>query len=156
MGTPLVRQHVTNIVDQGEDLVVPILALLLPGPLLSLDRHPVLGEHALGSAAELTAALTALTAALTAADLTTSLSGRVATASVRARSPLPADEVPAATADPKPVSSQPASTSRCPDIPVRKDDPPMGEDPVATLMTHARDSDQQAWDALVERHAPLI
>jgi hypothetical protein len=32
----------------------------------------------------------------------------------------------------------------------------MGEDPVATLMTHTRDGDQQAWDALVERHAPLI
>jgi RNA polymerase sigma factor (sigma-70 family) len=32
----------------------------------------------------------------------------------------------------------------------------MREDPVVTLMTRARDGDQQAWDALVERHAPLI
>jgi RNA polymerase sigma factor (sigma-70 family) len=32
----------------------------------------------------------------------------------------------------------------------------MREDQVVTLMTRARDGDQQAWDALVERYAPLI
>jgi RNA polymerase sigma factor (sigma-70 family) len=34
---------------------------------------------------------------------------------------------------------------------------PMYDDPVVTdLVTRARDGDQQAWDALIERHAPLI
>ena len=33
----------------------------------------------------------------------------------------------------------------------------MRDDPAVTdLVTRARDGDQQAWDALVERHAPLI
>jgi len=33
----------------------------------------------------------------------------------------------------------------------------MCDDPaVSDLVTRARDGDQQAWDALVERHAPLI
>jgi hypothetical protein len=32
--------------------VVAVLALLVPSPLLGLDRHPVLGEHALGEAAD--------------------------------------------------------------------------------------------------------
>src|SRR5690348_8935362 len=41
-------QHVADFQDQREDLAVPVLALLVPGPLLGLDRHPVLGEHALG------------------------------------------------------------------------------------------------------------
>src|SRR5215469_8416186 len=41
-------QHVADVEDQREDLAVPVLALLVPGALLGLDRHPVLGEHALG------------------------------------------------------------------------------------------------------------
>ena len=32
----------------------------------------------------------------------------------------------------------------------------MRDEPVITLMTRARDGDQQAWDALVERYIPLI
>jgi len=32
--------------------VVAVLPLLVPGPLLGLDRHPVLGEHPLGEAAD--------------------------------------------------------------------------------------------------------
>jgi RNA polymerase sigma factor (sigma-70 family) len=38
-----------------------------------------------------------------------------------------------------------------------KDANPVRDDPVATdLMTRARNGDKQAWDALVERYAPLI
>jgi hypothetical protein len=44
-------QHVADVEDQGEDLVVAVLALLVPGPLLGLHGHPVLGEHPLGKAA---------------------------------------------------------------------------------------------------------
>jgi DNA-directed RNA polymerase specialized sigma24 family protein len=32
----------------------------------------------------------------------------------------------------------------------------MRDDPVTSLVTTARNGDQQAWDALVERYAPLI
>jgi RNA polymerase sigma factor (sigma-70 family) len=31
-----------------------------------------------------------------------------------------------------------------------------GDDPVAALVTRARTGDQQAWDALIERYAPLV
>ena len=41
--------------------------------------------------------------------------------------------------------------------PTRKDAHPMRDDPVVTdLVTTARNGDKQAWDALVERYAPLV
>ena len=49
-GDTVGAQDVTDIHDHGEDFVVAVLALLVPGPLLGLDRHPVLGEYALGEA----------------------------------------------------------------------------------------------------------
>jgi RNA polymerase sigma factor (sigma-70 family) len=47
-------------------------------------------------------------------------------------------------------------TSRSPRAPTRKDAHPMRDDLVASLVTTARNGDQQAWDALVEQYAPLI
>jgi hypothetical protein len=47
-GHAVAAQHVAQLQDHREDLVVAVLAPLVPGPLLGLDRHPVLGEHALG------------------------------------------------------------------------------------------------------------
>src|SRR6516165_11709972 len=39
----------------------------------------------------------------------------------------------------------------------RREAPPMRDDPSVTdLVTSARSGDQQAWDALVERYAPLV
>jgi RNA polymerase sigma factor (sigma-70 family) len=44
-----------------------------------------------------------------------------------------------------------------PAAPTRKEAQPMNDNPVVTgLVTRARSGDQQAWDALVERYAPLI
>ena len=41
--------------------------------------------------------------------------------------------------------------------PTRKDAHPMRDDPVVTdLVTTSRNGDKQAWDALVERYAPLV
>ncbi len=76
-------------------------------------------------------------------------------------------------AEPDAVASQwtpPAATSHSPRQqqragptnrglmhPARKDAHPMRDDPlVIDLVTRARDGDKQAWDALVERYAPLL
>jgi RNA polymerase sigma factor (sigma-70 family) len=39
---------------------------------------------------------------------------------------------------------------------ITKVPPARGNPPVAQLVTRARDGDQQAWDALIERYAPLV
>src|SRR5512146_696894 len=49
-GDTVGTQHVAHIQDEREHLAVPVLALLIPGPLLRFDRHPVLGEYALREA----------------------------------------------------------------------------------------------------------
>ena len=64
---------------------------------------------------------------------------------------------PAATAHSPGQQQRRRRTSRGPMHPARKDAHPMRDDPVVIdLVTRARDGDKQAWDALVERYAPLI
>src|SRR4051794_15959930 len=48
----VVAQYVAEVEDEREHLVVVVLALLVPGALLGLDRHPVLGEDPLGETAD--------------------------------------------------------------------------------------------------------
>ena len=65
---------------------------------------------------------------------------------------------PAATAHSPPRQQQRRRrTSRGPMYPARKGAHSMRHDPVVIdLVTRARDGDKQAWDALVERYAPLF
>src|ERR1700685_2799075 len=49
---PVGPKHVADVEDQREDLPVAIAPLLVPRPLLGLDRHPVLGEYPLGEPAD--------------------------------------------------------------------------------------------------------
>ena len=64
---------------------------------------------------------------------------------------------PAATAHSPRQQQRAGPTNRGPMYPARKDAHPMRDDPVVIdLVTRARDGDRQAWDALVERYAPLL
>ena len=62
-----------------------------------------------------------------------------------------ADEVAAA------YGEHQRATRRSSRAPARTDAHPMRDDPVVTdLVTRARNGDKQAWDALVDRYAPLV
>jgi RNA polymerase sigma factor (sigma-70 family) len=71
---------------------------------------------------------------------------------------LPASaESPAAMPHPPGQRQRGGPTDRGPRATMRKDGDPVRDDPVvADLVTRARNSDKQAWDALVERYSPLI
>ncbi len=64
---------------------------------------------------------------------------------------------PAAAAHPPRQHRRSGHTSRGSRAPTRTDADPVRDDPVVTdLVTRAGKGDKQAWDALVERYAPLI
>jgi RNA polymerase sigma factor (sigma-70 family) len=64
---------------------------------------------------------------------------------------------PAARADPSKQRRRDGRTRRGPRAPTRKGVDPVRDDPlIIDLVTRSRYGDKQAWDALVERYAPLI
>ena len=77
-------------------------------------------------------------------------------AATAAAPPDPA-ESPAAMAHPSTKNRRDGPADRGSLVPTRKDADPVRDDQVvADLVTRARNGDQQAWDALVERYSPLI
>jgi RNA polymerase sigma factor (sigma-70 family) len=64
---------------------------------------------------------------------------------------------PTARADPSQTRRRDGRTRRGPRVPTRTGAGPVRDDPlVINLVTRARYGDKQAWDALVDRYAPLI
>ena len=79
-----------------------------------------------------------------------------AEAPTAAAPPDPA-ESPAAMAHPPGPRQRSGPADHGPRAPTRKDGDTVRDDPVvADLVTRARNGDEQAWDALVERYSPLI
>ena len=81
----------------------------------------------------------------------------VTTEAATAAAPPDPAESPAAMAHPSTKNRRDGPADRGSLLPARKDADPVRDDQVvADLVTRARNGDQQAWDALVERYSPLI